>query len=178
MVIPRIVSKHIIFLGLGTNIGDRLANLRAAVLALPPEVNPLACSQVYETTPWGFSDQPDFLNQVVKAGTDLEPLDLIRFLNTLENELGREPTFKYGPRLIDIDILFYDNLVFKTENLTIPHPRVTERAFVLVPLADLSPHFRHPESNVSIHDLISKLDSTGIRWYARSDCGKIINNLS
>lgn len=143
-----------IYLALGTNLGDRLANLRAAIAALAPQVRVEAESRIYETPPWGFLDQPAFLNMAVRAQTDLPPADLLTFLKQLESELGRVPTFRNGPRLIDIDILFYDDLVLNTPPLVIPHPRLHERDFVLVPLADIAPDFIHPVLHQSIRTLL------------------------
>ncbi|HEY6072022.1 MAG TPA: 2-amino-4-hydroxy-6-hydroxymethyldihydropteridine diphosphokinase, partial [Anaerolineales bacterium] len=134
----------IVYLALGSNLGDRLLNLRAAVDALAPEVRVVAESSVYETPPWGYADQPAFLNMAVKAETDLSPRRLLRHLKGIESRLGRKPGIRYGPRLIDLDILFYDDLVLDEEALTIPHPRLHERAFVLVPLADVAPELKHP----------------------------------
>src|SRR5512143_1333084 len=98
-----------VYLALGSNLGDRLANLRAAVDALAPDVRVLAESSVYETPPWGYTDQPSFLNMVIRAQTELEPRPLLRHLKELERRLGRERGFRYGPRVIDLDILFYDD---------------------------------------------------------------------
>ncbi len=146
-----------ILLSLGSNLGDRPANLRSAIAALAPAVRVTRESPVYETAPWGFEDQPSFLNMVVEGETDLPPLELLKFLKTLETELGRTPTFRYGPRLIDLDILFYDDLILETPELTIPHPKLHERAFVLVPLADVAPEFVHPFIQQNIAYLLSSL---------------------
>lgn len=145
---------HAIYLALGTNLGDRLANLRAAIAALAPQARVLAESRIYETEPWGFSEQPAFLNMAVRAETDLAPADLLAFLKSLETDLGRTPTFRNGPRLIDIDILFYDDLILDIPPLVIPHPRLHERDFVLVPLADIAPDVIHPVLNQSIRALL------------------------
>jgi len=153
---------NIIYLALGANLGDRLANLRAAIDALPPEVTVLAESPVYETPPWGVADQPAFLNMAVKAETHLAPPALLAHLKQLETALGRTPTFRYGPRVIDIDILFYDDLVFESEGLIIPHPRLHERAFVLLPLADIAPDVRHPVIGKAVRELLAQVDTTGI----------------
>ena len=102
--------NHIVYLALGTNLGDRPANLRTAIEALPPEINVIAESKVYETPPWGYEDQPAFLNMAVKCETALEPESLLKRLKQLEVQLGREQSFRWGPRLIDIDILFYDDV--------------------------------------------------------------------
>ncbi|MBL6966020.1 MAG: 2-amino-4-hydroxy-6-hydroxymethyldihydropteridine diphosphokinase [Anaerolineales bacterium] len=151
-----------IYLALGTNLGDRVLNLQAARDALPPTVSLVASSPVYETPPWGVSDQPAFLNQVVHIETELSPLGLLDYLKDLEIRLGREPSIRYGPRQIDLDILFYGQQIISDENLTIPHARLHERAFVLVPLADLAPEFRHPRLGESVLEMLAKLDTTGV----------------
>jgi 2-amino-4-hydroxy-6-hydroxymethyldihydropteridine diphosphokinase len=157
--------KHIVFIGLGSNMGDRQANLRAALHALHPAVQVLAQSPVYETAPWGYTDQPDFLNQVVKAETELTPHALLDSLKSIETALGRTPTFRYGPRPIDLDILLYDDLVLDTTNLTLPHPRLTQRAFVLVPLADLAPDLRPPRSRKTIRQMLAALEAQDVHLY-------------
>lgn len=151
-------SYHIVYIGLGTNLGDRMENLAAARHALSPQVILLEASPIYETKPWGYSNQPDFLNQVVKAQTELEPLDLLAFLKQWEARLGRTPSFKYGPRLVDIDILFFDDLILETPALTIPHPEIPKRAFVLAPLTDIAPDMIHPIYGKSIRQLLEKID--------------------
>jgi len=164
--------KHVAFLALGSNIGDRLAHLRAAIQALEPEVNPTECSPVYETPPWGYTDQPKFLNQVVMAETDLSPADLLIYLKDIEEGLGREKSFLYGPRLIDLDILFYDHQVINSPPLTIPHPRMHDRGFVLMPLNDLAPDFEHPVLGVCVHELLADLDTLEIDLYSPGGCGE------
>ncbi len=156
---------HIIYLGLGSNLGDRRANLRAAIGSFPSSVVHRQSSRIYETPPWGYTDQPAFLNMAVKAGTDLAPLALLAHLKRLEADLGRRQTFRWGPRLIDIDILFYDELVFESEGLVIPHPRLHERAFVLVPLADLAPGLVHPILKKTVADLLADCDAGGVKVY-------------
>jgi len=147
-----------IYLALGTNLGNRAENLKNALAALPPNVRVQRESSIYETAPWGFEDQPKFLNMVVEAETELAPLDLLHTLKSLETNLGRTPTFRYGPRLIDLDILFYDDLILHTLELTIPHPRLHERAFVLIPLADIAPGFLHPVLQKTIQQLLENLN--------------------
>ena len=154
-----------VFLALGSNLGDRLANLRAAVDALAPEVRVLAESRVYETPPWGYADQPAFLNMAVQAETDLAPEALLRRLKQIEVEVGRQPSFRYGPRQIDLDILFYDDLVLESDALTVPHPRLHERAFVLVPLMDLAPEWMHPVLGKTVASLLAGQDQSGIHLY-------------
>ena len=154
--------NHVVYLALGTNLGNRLDNLRAAFGALPPEVSVLAESHVYETPPWGYEDQPAFLNMVVKAETSLKPGALLKYLKQLEVQLGREGNFRWGPRLIDLDILFYDDLIIDTPPLVIPHPRLHERAFVLVPLADVAPDVIHPVLERSVREILTGIDTQGI----------------
>ncbi len=151
-----------LYLALGSNLGQRLANLQAAAGALAPQVQVLRASRVFQTPPWGFSDQPAFLNQVLEAQTELAPLDLLAHLKSVESNLGRQPTFRNGPRLIDLDILFYGDQVVDLPGLAIPHPRLAERAFVLVPLAELAPGLRHPILGASIGDLLRQVDRQGI----------------
>jgi 2-amino-4-hydroxy-6-hydroxymethyldihydropteridine diphosphokinase len=154
---------HIIYLGLGTNLGERQANLQAAATGLIPKVRVLRVSSIYETEPWGYRDQPAFLNQVLEGETDLQPLDLMIFLKNLELTLGRQATFLYGPRLIDLDILFYDQIVINQAELVIPHPRLAERAFMLVPLAELAPELHHPSLGLTISILKNRIDTSGVK---------------
>jgi len=154
---------HIVYIALGTNLGDRLANLRAAIAGLAQDVTVLAESHIYETPPWGYEDQPSFLNMVVKAETDLEPGALLGFLKQLEVDLGREKSVRWGPRLIDLDILFYDDLVIESPPLVIPHPRLHERGFVLVPLADVAAEFIHPVLGKRVWELLAGVDLSGMR---------------
>ena len=156
---------HIIYLSLGSNLGDRLANLRNAINLLPPKVQPEVKSSIYETEPWGYADQPAFLNQVIRADTTLEPSDLLEFLKQIEAKLGRQQTFRFGPRVIDLDILFYDDLVLETPKLTIPHPRIAERAFVLVPMAEIAPYMCHPVLGKTIQDLKTGVESGSIELF-------------
>ena len=157
------------YLALGTNLGDRMDNLRRAIAALSPSVKVTALSSVYETPPWGYADQPAFLNMALAAETDLEPLALIAFLKKLETDLGRKKTFHNGPRLIDMDILFYDDLVFEQADLVIPHPRLHERAFVLVPLNDVAPDRMHPVLKRTVRDLLKDVDTKGVNFHGRLD---------
>lgn len=155
----------LVYLGLGTNLGDRLANLEQALQALAPQVHVLRASSVYQTQPWGYLDQPAFLNQVLQAETLLSPLRLLNKLKRIEKQLGREVTFRYGPRLIDLDILSYDDLILHTKRLEIPHPRLHERAFVLAPLAELDPDWVHPLLGRTISALLADLDQQGVEVF-------------
>jgi 2-amino-4-hydroxy-6-hydroxymethyldihydropteridine diphosphokinase len=156
---------HIIFLALGTNLGERLQNLRAAINAFGPQIRVLEESRVYETEPWGYADQPAFLNMVVRAETDLSPRDLLDRIKELESSLGRIPNFRNGPRLIDLDILFYDDLILNTPGLVIPHPRLQERAFVAVPLADVAHAMMHPVSGHGVAQIVESLDRQGVNEF-------------
>lgn len=156
---------HVIYLSLGSNLGDRLTNLRNAITNLPPKVNHISQSPVYETQPWGYSDQPDFLNQCIKANTTLEPMELLTLLKETESKLGRKETFRFGPRMIDLDILFYDDLILETPILTIPHPRISERAFILIPLADIAPDLYHPVLHKTIQQLKTVMDPSSVELY-------------
>jgi len=157
--------EHIVYLALGSNMGNRLANLRAAINNLTPQMSVKIKSSVYETPPWGFTAQPEFLNQVIMAETYLQPQALLSHLKRLETALGRTPSFQNGPRLIDMDILFFDDLVLDTPPLVVPHPRLHERAFVLVPLAEIAPDLVHPVLNRPIHELLDKVDRSDIKLF-------------
>lgn len=156
---------HTVFIALGSNVGDRLQNLREAIAQLTPQVIVSAESSIYETEPWGFEEQDDFLNMVVQGETELEPDELLTHLKRIEDNVGRTKTFRNGPREIDLDILFYDDLILEREGLAIPHPRLHERDFVLVPLADIAPKLIHPIWNHRITDLLSQLDVSKIKEF-------------
>jgi 2-amino-4-hydroxy-6-hydroxymethyldihydropteridine diphosphokinase len=152
-----------IYLALGTNLGDREANLQTARDALATRVRLTRASSIYATPPWGYTEQPEFLNQVVEVDTVLKPLPLLHFLKDIEAEMGREATFRNGPRLIDLDILFYGQAVIDGQILKVPHPRLQERAFVLAPLDEIAPDFVHPALNKTIHELLMAVNREGIR---------------
>jgi 2-amino-4-hydroxy-6-hydroxymethyldihydropteridine diphosphokinase len=152
-----------VYLGLGTNLGDRKQNINKAIEAISLKMSISKQSSLYETTAWGYTNQPDFLNQVIQVETNLSPLRLLNFLKKTEVELGRVENFRYGPRLIDIDILFYDDLINTTSCLQIPHPRIPERAFVLVPLNEIAPGYVHPVLKKTIAELLAELpNKTGV----------------
>lgn len=155
-----------VYLALGTNLGDRMQNLREAVARLEPGVRTSRVSSVYETEPWGVTSQPRFLNLVVAGETELEPLALLDLLKRIEREMGRTEEARYGPRLIDLDILLYDDLEFRSERLEIPHPRLAERRFVLVPLAEIAPTALHPRLNQPAQYLLNQLpDADDVKLY-------------
>ena len=149
-----------VYLGLGTNLGDRLENLQRAIALLSDSavLRLLRCSQVYETQPWGGIEQPPFLNCAAEATTALEPETLLTLCKEMEESLGRVPGERWGPRLIDVDILLYGSEVIDLPYLEIPHPRLHLRAFALVPLAELCPENAHPVLNRSIADLCREVE--------------------
>ena len=159
------MDQHTVYLALGSNLGDRAANLKSAIRHLPPQLEVLQKSPVYETPPWGYADQPHFLNQVVRARTYETPEALLKHLKRLEVVLGREPGFRNGPRLIDLDILFYDDLVLNSPPLVLPHPNLHERGFVLVPLNDIAPVLMHPVLKKTVRELAAGSDSSQIKPY-------------
>jgi 2-amino-4-hydroxy-6-hydroxymethyldihydropteridine diphosphokinase len=152
-----------VILGVGTNLGDRSANLTAAKSAIANFIKIDRQSSIYETAPWGMLEQPDFLNQIWEGTTSLIPSDLLEKIKQVEVELGRIPTVLYGPRLIDIDILLYSNIIYKSAELTIPHPHISERVFVLAPLADLEPELIIPGLKNSVKELLAAHDQSGIK---------------
>jgi 2-amino-4-hydroxy-6-hydroxymethyldihydropteridine diphosphokinase len=148
-------------LGLGANLGDPPANLRAAVERLREAgLQFEALSSLYRTRPWGVTDQPDFINACALARTRLEPLALLERIQAVEHEMGRRRSLRWGPRPIDIDILFYENISSTDPRLTLPHPGLLERAFVLLPLAEIAPGLVIGGHRLS--DAAEKIDSDGV----------------
>lgn len=151
-----------VYLALGSNLGERLNNLSTALQRLREIVTLHNISSVYETEPVGYLDQPRFLNIVCSGETSLNPLALLHAAKAIEAQLGRQPTFRNAPRPIDIDILLYDDLRLTQTELIIPHPRMAERAFVLVPLAEIAPDVIDPASGQSALALAQSIPHTGV----------------
>jgi len=150
-------TKNIAYLGLGSNIGERISYIQRVIAELNDSrnINILKESSIYETEPWGNIDQDNYLNSVLKIETDLGPMELLLKLKSLEKKIGRSESKKWSEREIDIDILFYGDLVIQNENIKIPHSLIEERKFVLVPLAEIAPEFIHPVLNKSAVQLLS-----------------------
>jgi 2-amino-4-hydroxy-6-hydroxymethyldihydropteridine diphosphokinase len=152
------------FLALGSNVGDREANLRTAVTLLQgDEIRVRRGSSLYETAPQELLDQPSFLNAVLEVETSLFPLQLLARVREIERKMGRRRVTPKGPRNIDIDILFYGRNVIATAELEVPHPRIAQRRFVLEPLAEIAPEFRHPLTGKTANEMLATLEPQGVR---------------
>jgi 2-amino-4-hydroxy-6-hydroxymethyldihydropteridine diphosphokinase len=161
-----IASPKLVYLGLGSNIGDREANLRAAIDRLPANgIEVLRVSPIYETEPVDYTDQRWFLNLVVEASTALLPMQLLARTGRIERELGRIRAIAKGPRTIDVDILLYGRSLIRSAKLEVPHPRMGERRFVLAPLADLAPDLRHPATGSSIRQMLDAAPPQMVRLF-------------
>ena len=159
-------ATHTIYLALGSNLGDRRGNLAAALQRLREVVNIEKLSSVYETEPVGYLEQPLFLNMACEGKTWLSASELLKYIKEIETAIGRQPTFRNGPRPIDIDIILYNDLQVKQEDLILPHPRMAERAFVLTPLAEIAPEVIDPVSGNTIQQLLNAISQEGVKKVA------------
>lgn len=151
--------RQIVYIGIGSNIGDKLNHCEKAISEIL-KINGhklLAKSSFFKTQPIGFPSQDWFVNGIIKIETDLEPLELLQALKLIESQMGRKETFRWGPRIIDLDILFFGNIEISTEELQIPHPLLQDRQFVLTPLAEIDPDFIHPVLKKSVRELLENL---------------------
>ncbi|NPA52557.1 MAG: 2-amino-4-hydroxy-6-hydroxymethyldihydropteridine diphosphokinase [Aquificae bacterium] len=151
-----------VFLALGSNVGDKEKNIYNAVLLLQEKINNVRLANLYTSRPVGVENQPTFINTVLSGYTDLSPFELLNFIKKIEKNLGRKKRYRWGPREIDIDIIFYGNLILDTKVLKIPHPLLQDRDFVLKPLLELEPNFVHPKIKKTIIELYSNLSEFSI----------------
>jgi 2-amino-4-hydroxy-6-hydroxymethyldihydropteridine diphosphokinase len=146
------------YIGIGSNLGNRKQNCENAISLLKENrITVLKRSTMFETAPWGIKDQPKFINMAIKIDTILEPEDLLSLLKEIESAIGRTQTFRWGPRIIDLDILLYDNSIINTNTVKIPHPGIKDRDFVLRPLSEIAPEKIHPVFKKSIKKLLDEL---------------------
>lgn len=146
------------YIGIGSNLGSREGNCKQAIkLLLESGIKVTKLSSMIETEPWGVKDQPKYINMAAKIETGLEPIKLLHLLKDIEDEMGRMQAVRWGPRVIDLDILFYDDLIIKTPDLEIPHPLIKDREFVLRPLLEIEPELRHPLLKKSVKELADEL---------------------
>jgi 2-amino-4-hydroxy-6-hydroxymethyldihydropteridine diphosphokinase len=154
------------YIGLGSNLGGREEYLRTAIKMLAKIENVSLVSSIYESDPVDFLDQSPFLNMVIELETDRQPVDLLKLLQEFEKDLHRERSFPNAPRTIDLDVLLYDQIVENSQDLTIPHPRMLERAFVLVPLAEIAPNVVVPTVGKTVKALLDALEHTeGVSYW-------------
>jgi len=154
---------HVVYLSLGSNMGDPVENCRKAIEEIKKVkgIKVSLSSSFYETAPVGYKNQANFINAAVRIETELSPMDLLEAIKRMEKDLGRRDTFRWGPRVIDIDILLYDDTVIESERLRIPHPGMLERAFALIPLAEIGPEAIHPHAGKTIAELAGKYSDSG-----------------
>jgi len=159
------MSKNGIFLSIGSNLGDRLTNINQALVTIEnhKDIMIMEESHIYETKPYGVVDQPNFLNMVVKIETSCMPEELLQRLKWIEHKIGRVQGKRWGPRVVDLDILFYNQLIMEKSNLIIPHRDLHRRDFVLVPMAEIEPEFLHPVFNKDIKHILAEYYASSIK---------------
>lgn len=146
-----------VYLGLGSNLGDRADNLKRGVALIAEWLGDVEVSSIYETTPVGFTIQPGFFNAACRLRTRADPFELMHSIRKIEATIGRHRTFVNAPRTLDVDILFFGRLVMKTPPVVVPHPRLCERSFALAPLAELAPSLVHPVMGLSVSELLIRV---------------------
>ncbi len=159
-----------VYIGLGANVGERKKNMELALQELRRIVKITKVSSLYESAPWGYPHQEKFLNAVVEIETGEEPLKLLSLLKGIESRIGRKKTFKWGPRVIDLDILLYDSRIVDSPKLKIPHPEIKNRAFVLIPLLELNKTILYPENEKQLKNIVdinSLMENQSIRKIAK-----------
>ena len=149
---------HSVFIGIGSNLGNRIENCNEGLEQISKMSEIVKTSSLYESEPVGVENQPKFINAVVHIKTLLSPFNLLDSLKLIEKKVGRKKTFRWGPRVLDLDILFYDKLILNDEKLTIPHSELHNRIFTLMPMAEIEPNFEHPTINKSVDKLLNDLD--------------------
>jgi len=154
-----------VYLALGSNVGDSKKLIDDAIILLSAALSDIVRASFYTSKAVGYTDQPDFLNTAIRGETDLSPLDLLKFVKDIEQQVGRVYRFRWGPREVDIDIIFYDNLIMNTPILSIPHPRFAERDFVLRPIIDIDANVVDPVSHMSLIEILKALPVTDLAVY-------------
>jgi 2-amino-4-hydroxy-6-hydroxymethyldihydropteridine diphosphokinase len=153
------MKEHSVYIGLGSNLGDRVAYLRDAVHRLGAIIHIEQVSQLYVAAPLGYVRHDAYINAALQGKTTMTPMDLLGMLQSIEVAMGRRPGVQFGPRPIDLDLLFYDSIQMETYKLIIPHPRMAERAFVLKPLADIAPDLMHPVLYYTVSQLLADTEN-------------------